>query len=250
MTTAVAPGFSWRDGPTGRALVSERLAFAPHLFTTRDLTLREPEDEQRLARALAVDSDRLLRIRQVHGRDVAVVTPGVALARGTAADAIVSTDPTRAVAVLVADCVPILIADRGQRVVAAIHAGWRGTAAGIVSATVDAIRALGIAPADLVAAVGPSAGPCCYQVDAVVRDAFVARHTRALTWFADDGAAHWKLDLWRANVDQLVEAGLAPADVASARLCTIDHPDTCFSYRRDGAGTGRLAAAIKLASVR
>lgn len=230
--------------------MSERLSFAPHLFTTRDLTLREPDDGKRLAAAVGVDSEHLLRLRQVHGRDVAVVTPGVVFAPGTSADAIVSTDPDRAAAVLVADCVPILMADRGHRVVAAIHAGWRGTAAGIVSATVQAIHALGIAPGDLVAAVGPSAGPCCYQVDAVVRDAFVERQPRALSWFERDDEAHWKLDLWRANIDQLVDAGLALTNIASARFCTIDHPDTCFSYRRDGAGTGRMAAAVKLAAVR
>ncbi len=250
MTTAVAPGFAWRGGPTGRTLTCDSLSFAPHLFTTRDVALREPADEHRLAQALNVDAEHLLRVHQVHGREVALVTPRVSLTRGTAADAIVSTDPTFAVAVLVADCVPILIADRHHRVVAAIHAGWRGTAAGIVSATVDAIGALGIVAGDLVAAVGPSAGPCCYQVDAVVRDAFLARLPRARAYFTPDGPANWKLDLWRANVDQLVDANVPAAAVFNARLCTIEHPETCFSYRRDGVGTGRLAAAIKLPSVR
>lgn len=231
-------------------LTCASLSFVPHLFTTRDVALRDLDDEQRLALALDVDAGHLLRVRQVHGCGVAVVTPRVPLAPGTEADAIVSTDPGSAVAVLVADCVPILIADRHHRVVAAIHAGWRGTAAGVVSAAVEAIRALGVAPTDLVAAVGPSAGPCCYQVDVAVRQRFLTGQPRAGAWFVEDGPAHWKLDLWRANVDQLVDAGIPDAAVFNARLCTIDHPDVCFSYRRDGAGTGRMAAAIRLPSVR
>lgn len=250
MTTDVSAEFVWSDDETGRALRSTLLSFTPHVFTTRDLRLRDVSDEQRLASLVDVEVGQLLRLHQVHGREVVMVTPGVAWTPQTKADAIVSTDPSRAIAVLVADCVPILLADRQGRAVAAIHAGWRGTAAGIVGATVDAIGALGVEPADLVAAVGPSAGPCCYQVDDVVRDAFAVQQARAERWFAEDGAGHWKLDLWRANVDQLVAAGLLPAHVASAASCTIHHPETYFSYRRDGAGTGRLAAAIKLTSVR
>ncbi|HUL73351.1 MAG TPA: peptidoglycan editing factor PgeF [Vicinamibacterales bacterium] len=248
MSTAVAAGFEWQRGPAGRVLVARDLAaLAPHVFTTRELAFREPAapDGERLARALDVDPGDIVRVKQVHGRSVATVRPGVAAGEPDA-DALVSVDPARAVAVRVADCVPILLADRRRRVVAAVHAGWRGTCAGVAGAAVDAIGDLGVAPEDLIAAIGPSVGPCCYQVDDKVRTAFLGMTPDAAAWFDEDGPGHWKLDLWRANADQLESAGLSPRAIAVARYCTVDHPEDCFSYRAEGARTGRMVAAIRL----
>jgi YfiH family protein len=251
-TTRVADGFEWRSGPAGRTLMSTVLApCAPHVFTTRQLALRgetQAEDEQRLADAFSLSVDRLVRVRQVHGRAVLVVKPGDTLPTAPEADAIVSTDPERATVVYVADCVPILIADGRHRVVAAVHAGWRGPTANVAAATVEVIRSLGVPPGDLVAAIGPSIGPCCYQVDAPVHDAFLTSAPTTGAWFSPDGQAHWMLDLWRANAAQLVDAGVAPQSVHIAEFCTADHLDECWSYRKEGARAGRLAAAIRLAN--
>ena len=245
MTTVV--DWQWEDTAAGAVLRHPDLAtLAPHAFTSRSLEFRrEPRgDYEALAELFGRRESDVVRVRQVHGRVVIVARPGDAIPDSTEADAIVSTDPDRVISVRVADCVPILLADGQRRVVAAIHAGWKGTCAGIVSATIEAIEDLGVPPSDLIAAIGPSIGPCCYQVDARVRTAFLAVHPEASSWMTEDGIQRWKLDLWTANHDQLVTAGIPPEAISASRICTADHLDRCYSYRAEGDTTGRMVAAI------
>lgn len=235
--------------PVGRVLVSTGLErVAPHLFSSRDASppgVHQP-DYERVAASLGADATRVVHARQVHGRDVLVVREGEACDAHVEADAIVSFDPARVVLVRVADCGPILLADRSHRVVAAVHAGWRGTAAGVVSAAVDAIAAAGILASDLVAAIGPSIGPCCYQVDATVREDFARRWTWSDDWFTPDGEDRWRLDLWRANRAQLEAAGVPAGTIAVASACTADAPNLWYSHRCQGAAAGRMVAAVRL----
>lgn len=250
MPTAVSEGFLWTESAAGRVLQSESLrSLATHAFTTRQRQFRgvsERDDYARLGSSLNATPEQIVRVKQVHGRSVLVLVPGDAVPAVPDADAIVSTDPERVIAVRVADCVPILIADRQRRVVAAVHAGWRGTCAGIATAVVEAIGETGVPSSNLVAAIGPSIGPCCYQVDDRVRTAFLGMTPDAAAWFAEDGPGHWKLDLWQANADQLENAGVPASSVQVARLCTAENLTDCFSYRSEGSGTGRLVAAIRL----
>lgn len=287
--SVVIDGFHWTEEPWGRALRSRHLGgAADHFFTSLPLRLRgengqEERDWAHVAATIGVPPGRLLRLRQVHGNGVVVArrgataasapticlkpestnsTSGVTAAAGEGgtpdaawpeADIMVSDDPDLALAVQVADCVPLLVADRRLGVVAAAHAGWRGTAANVAGTTVAALqREFGSAPSDLVVAHGPSIGACCYVVGEDLVDAFRSGgHSSALDrWFSRDGEGHLRLDLWAANRDQLLEAGVPAGQLHQSELCTASHPRLFASYRRDGKGTGRIAGVIRARSIR
>jgi YfiH family protein len=185
-------------------------------------------------------SPQVLRPVQVHGRSVAFVKePGVPLGE---ADAVVSDLPGVNVAVVTADCVPILIAEESGRRVAAVHAGWRGLAAGIVEAAVAALEEGGSTPSQLLAAVGPCIGGCCYEVDAPVTTALVGCFGRAVGDFVSPSRQdHEWLDLAGLTQLALERAGVSPARVSRlADACTRCDEKRFHSHRRDGAGAGRM----------
>jgi YfiH family protein len=192
-----------------------------------------------------VPPPNLRRARQVHGarialeRDCLGPTP-------PAADGVASASPGVPVAVFTADCVPILLATSCGTTVAAVHAGWRGLAAGVVSAGVAAVRALAGGPSPLVAAIGPHIGACCYEVDAPVVDALRGRFARVLeSALRPTRPGHAAIDLAALAREALVDAGLAP-DAVGVLLdaCTGCDPERFHSFRRDGPAAGRLVHFI------
>jgi YfiH family protein len=198
----IRDAFEWTREPWGRALRCTPVAsVADHLFTSRDVPLESIEQPLGLgwaaaARSIGADPGAVVRLRQVHGATIFVAGSDGARSDGDGpppqADGVITSSPGLALAVRVADCSPILLADRRLPVVAAIHAGWRGSCAGIVAATVAALaRSFGSSPHDLVAAVGPSIGPCCYRVGREVREAFAcagASDEQLGRWFLADPA--------------------------------------------------------------
>jgi polyphenol oxidase len=262
MEGIAADGFHWTDESWGRALRSRPLAeFADHFFTSLPLRLQgdagqEQREWARVAAAIGVPDGRLLRLKQVHGNVVVVARasgaePGGFTWREPEADIIVSDDPTIALAVQVADCVPLLVADRASGAVGAAHAGWRGTAANVAGTTVAALsRQFGSRPEDLVVAHGPSIGACCYEVGEELVGEFERAGFGPVVgrWFERDARGRLRLDLWAANRDQLLAAGVAAASIHQSGLCTSSHPQWFASYRRDGAGTGRIAGVIRARS--
>jgi YfiH family protein len=246
------PDFHWTEEPWGPMLRCRALdGFVQHGFTSRQLRLRPGEraGEAWVSAAASVGCavPRIGRVRQVHGAVVRVVRADELDQPPPDADAAVTRDPGTAVAVVAADCVPVLLADPVTGAVAAVHAGWRGTAANIVGATVATlVREWDVAPASLVAAIGPSIGPCCYGVGPELRTAFEqAGHDGDLVarWFSAEGE-RLVLDLWAANRDLLARAGLAAANIHEAGLCTQTHRDVFESFRADGERAGRMAAII------
>jgi hypothetical protein len=256
-TPPAGSAFRVRDAAWGRVLECAPLAdVAPHAFTTRDLDFKpggreNPDAWRALAHHFAVPAGRVSWLRQVHGTAAAVFRPDAPAGPDQGppqADIVLSDDPDRVVAVQMADCAGILLADRRTGAVGAAHAGWRGSALGVARAAVTAMADhFGTRPEDLIVALGPSIGPCCYEVGEEVRRAFLGNgHGKAAgAWFVSSGGAKPRLDLWRANRDQLVRAGVPPAQVFGLGLCTVTRQDWFFSYRAEGAAAGRMVAAIK-----
>ena len=248
--------FLWTQEPWGPVLRCTAMSgTARHCFSTRQLVLSGALDDLAdswtpLARALDLNAgiESIVRLRQVHcagvfeGRGAAQIP--LRYADWPEADIAVSRDPSLVLTVRAADCVPVLLADRGTGAVAAIHAGWRGTAAGAVIAAIDALGSrFGTKPCDVIAAIGPSIGPCCYTVGEDVAEQFAA-HPEADRWFESSNGST-RLNLWRATRDQLSRAGLPATHIHISGLCTFDHPEVFHSYRRDGKAAGRLVAAIR-----
>jgi YfiH family protein len=195
--------------------------------------------------ALGVHREDVVSPRQVHGTSVRVVDGRDKGQVCPETDALVTVTPGVVLMLRFADCVPVLLFDPIQGVVGLAHAGWRGTVAGMARSAVQAmVNDLGCLPADILAGVGPSIGPCCYEVGREVVDA-----TRRA--FADvDGLlmpranGRWHLDLWAANRRQLADAGVQHIEVAG--ICTACHTDEWFSHRAERGKTGRMGALIGL----
>ncbi|GAA4371892.1 peptidoglycan editing factor PgeF [Actinomadura sp. NPDC048032] len=194
------------------------------------------DNRRRAAAALGADPERTVFMRQVHGADVAFAAstdlPGPV-------DAVVTTVPGLALAVLVADCAPVLLADAAAGVVGAAHSGRPGTAAGVVPALVKAMCERGADPARMTAAIGPAACGRCYEVPAEMRDEVAAVVPAA---YSTTSAGTPALDIRAGVAEQLASAGVTR--VTADGRCTIEDPGL-YSYRREGR-TGRFAGYVWL----
>jgi purine-nucleoside/S-methyl-5'-thioadenosine phosphorylase / adenosine deaminase len=199
------------------------------------------ESRARVARALE-PSGRLLLLKQVHCSAV-VEAPW----EGTPqADAAVATAPGWLLGIQTADCLPVLLVDPGRRHVAAAHAGWRGTAAAVAARAVEALVRRGSRPEDVVAALGPCVGACCYEVGDELREAF-GPSGAAFFRPGPKGRAH--LDLRAANARQLLDAGLRPERLHHVADCTRCRAELYHSYRRDGRAAGRMISFVGVRTI-
>lgn len=176
-------------------------------------------------------------LTQVHGTNV--VSAGLAIP-SVEADAAFTRMPGTVCAIMMADCLPVLIADRDASVVAAAHAGWRGLAAGVIESTV---RTIGLPPTQLLAWLGPAIGPAAFEVGPEVRDTFIRADGAAAGAFIAHRSGKWLADLYNLARQRLHRIGIT--EVHGGGLCTLSDPERFFSHRRDKI-TGRMAALIWL----
>ena len=221
-----------------------------HFFGTRQgPQYGGSSEELGTVRTAAPQVSKVLSVRQVHGIDVLIVDRPVKVGEKFEGgwDAIVTNQQGLLVTVRTADCVPILLASPRYRVVAAVHAGWRGAIHGIVSKTLDSMReGFGCSMESIHMAVGPSAGPCCYEVDQAVIDPLRKNWPNWQTVLNPADARRGKLDLKGLVRQQAVASGLSPDHVHVLGLCTICREDLFFSYRRESKVHGTMVSGIML----
>jgi YfiH family protein len=265
-------GFSTRLGGLSRPYCAEGAEAELNLgFTADDAREAVLANRRRLVEAVTGSAGTpLVTIRQFHSN--LILRAGLADAdrdRPRRADGLMTETPGLLLAVQVADCIPVLVADRKRRVAAAFHAGWRGTVKRIVETGVGRMRLeFGSRPADLVAAIGPGVGPCCYAVSDDVISEFTAQFHYAADLFRevyDEEPVRLKypmlfltqrapghspigpqihLDLVEANRRQLLDAGVKAASIQIAAGCTSCHPELFYSHRGSRGHAGRMMGVI------
>ncbi len=212
-------------------------------------------NRQRFCEAIQVDFSRVITAQQVHGNDVAIVTAREA-GRGAknyfealpATDALVTNEKSLPLMLFFADCVPVVIVDPVRQAIGMCHAGWKGTVAKIAQKTVGTMQTCyGTEPADCLIGIGPSIGPCCYEVDEVVitelKKGWENWQDLVKPAFPKN---KWFLDLWKTNRKQLEAIGVRSENIVISGLCTSCNTHLFFSHRAEHGVTGRQAAIISL----
>lgn len=236
--------------------------FLTHAFCTRiggasqddykslNMSFREGDEEFRvlanwdkLSMAFDIPIENFLVLNQVHGDNIFVIKPHGDYFTSREAlnyDAIVTNRTDLAICIKTADCVPVFIVDRVKKVIAVIHAGWRGSAQGITAKVIRLMQNQYRSDSrDLLAAIGPAIGRCCYEVDAPAAEAF--RHKKNAEDFLFPGKRkdRWMLDLVEVNQRQLLDCGIPESQIETSGLCTSCRQDAFFSHRGSGGITGR-----------
>jgi len=267
-------GFYWRECDGVRALICEPLEEDgfPNAFSTRVGGVSPmPENSLNLAGFNEDEAENIYENRrrflklfagawtlagcwQMHSADVRIVRseddakpkPGV-LGDDQYCDALISDTPGILLAVKTADCVPVLLGDTTTGAFAAVHAGWRGTAASIVVRAIEQMKSeYGTIPENLRTAIGPAATACCYEVGADVIGKFRERFADADSLLAPTRDGHARIDLHKANRNQLIAAGVPTERIHTAPFCTMERTDLFFSYRREKAIHGRVGRLMSV----
>ncbi|MDQ3817494.1 MAG: peptidoglycan editing factor PgeF [Acidobacteriota bacterium] len=267
-------GFLWREREGVLALVCtelEREGFANAFSTRLGGVSPFPKDSLNLAgfnddaaENIYENRRRFLKLFegdfvlaacwQTHSSDVRLVKdtedarpPEASLGENIYCDALTTSAPRVLLGVKTADCVPVLLADAGGGACAAVHAGWRGTVSSIVAGTLERMKVeFGTDARDVLASIGPAANACCYEVGSEVIEAFHEKFPDSASLFTPTREGHARVDLQRANREQLIAAGVAAENIHTAPLCTMCRTDLFFSYRREKRSAGRVGRLLSV----
>jgi len=200
------------------------------------------ESRQAYAAALGIGTDRMWFPRQVHGTEILVVDSS--MPDNQEADAVITTERNLLIGVSTADCVPVLFYDSNKKIAAAVHAGWRGTVAGIVSKTLSKLYSdFGCSANDIRAMIGPSISPEAFEVGDEVAEQFIA-HGDSDCIVSGYPKPH--IDLWKANTKQLLNLGVSLANIDCTPICTYYNSALLFSARKLGIKSGRIISGIMM----
>lgn len=245
----VRHGFSTRLGGVSRGIY-ESMNLS---FTRGDEEAAVRENFARFCGAIGLKAENVVLSAQEHHTVLYNATAadrgrGITRERGYAdVDGLLTDEPGVVLCTQYADCVPLFFVDPIRRVVATSHSGWKGTVAEIGRVTVERMcRDYGCRREDILAGIGPSIGPCCFEVDAPVVEAFAAMDIPTDGCIRDGAPGKWQVDLWEVNRRILLAAGLRPDKVTVTDLCTRCRPDVFWSHRATGGERGSLAAFIAL----
>lgn len=224
-------------------------------LSSGDNPVRVMENRRRLAAALGFNVESIITSWQVHGDDVRIITresiaedASFCKIPKVTADAMVTDLPNVCITVIIADCVPVMYFDPTKKVIGIAHAGWKGTVKGIARKVVKTLEeTFGCSPKDIIVGIGPSIGPCCYEVgpDVVSIVKKVFDKTEGLIREIEV-KGKGLFNLWEANRRELLDAGITDDNIEISEECTKCHHNTFFSYRYQGEKSGRLAAGIMI----
>jgi YfiH family protein len=224
-------------------------------FHVGDDPERVLKNRKRLANSIGIPLDQFTMARQIHSGNVTIVSEEL---RGkgctnqedaiNATDSMVTDVPGICLIVLVADCVPMVFFDPSKKVIGVAHAGWKGTLRFVARNTARVMeRAFASSPRDIIVGMGPSIGPCCYKVGpeviSQVEDTFGTKKGYIAN---ESGDGKGYFDLWMANLEHLLHAGIQRENIEMAKICTCHNPDLFFSYRHQRGSTGRFGVGITL----
>lgn len=221
-------------------------------FRVGDHAERVAENRRLFAGAVGVDATKMVTVNQVHGDGIVCVAAGD---EGKGAqddpvcdgDALITNLPGLPLFIQTADCLPVLLMDPVRKVVGVAHAGWKSTFLGIAAKTAaKMVEHYGCQIGDLHAAFGPSIGPCCFEVDATLRDQLKEKYVWGGDAFRSGFHDKWHLDLEEVNARQLVEVGVPAAHLIRPGICTIENLDLFYSHRAEAGVTGRFASVVML----
>ena len=220
-------------------------------FGSGDSRAHVLRNRARFGRAVGINADDLVTLRQVHGNQVLVLTEASdpQLVQGSPGDGLITNRPDCPLAVITADCFPVVLAAPSLPAVGVVHAGRKGTAVQVVAAAVALMRqAFAVLPEAVFAAIGPGIGQCCYEVDVASAEPFLSQFSSAAAVCRPSRPGHVYLDLQWAIQLQLRAAGVPSSHVWSADLCTACHPQWLYSYRREGPRSGRMLNVVMIRS--